>query len=50
MEKEENIKKKPDWFKIVTITLLLSIFVMCCVLIYYLGKLSEIWQAVKNIK
>ena len=32
------------------VALIIATFIICCVALHYLWKLSDIWEAVKNIK
>jgi len=40
----------PNWVKWLVVILVITIFVIVCVQLHYLWKLSDIWNAVKNIK
>jgi len=40
----------PTWVKWMVVILIIATFIMLCVCLHYLWKLSDIWQAVKNTK
>jgi hypothetical protein len=47
---KENQENKLNWWNWTVLVLLLTIFVLVCLCVHYLWKLSDIWNAVKNLK